>query len=58
MGVRSAATFVEACHEQGLYMLAMQRHAVRAVFYLDITPDDVEQALGIATAVLQRIRTV
>jgi threonine aldolase len=47
-----AATFVEEAHRHGVYMLPSGRNAVRAVFYLDITSGDAEQALATIGEVL------
>ena len=47
-----AAAFVDACHARGLHVLPVQAHAVRAVFYLDITPDAVDRALALAAEAL------
>jgi len=48
----SAADFVERCHAEGLYVLTGGSDQVRAVMYLNITRDDVEQALRIARRAL------
>jgi threonine aldolase len=43
-GVSSAA-FVDALHERGVWMLPSGADGVRAVFYLDITEQDLDDAL-------------
>jgi threonine aldolase len=43
----SAADFVEEAHRRGVYVLPSGPHAVRAVFYLDISQDDVDAALRV-----------
>src|SRR6266481_657029 len=43
----SAGAFVEEAHRRGLWMLPFGPDAVRAVYYLDIAPQDVEKALRI-----------
>jgi threonine aldolase len=47
-----AATFVEAAHQRGVWMLPSGGTGVRAVFYLDIQMDEVEQALRIVAECL------
>lgn len=44
-GVPSGA-FVDALHERGVWMLPSGADGVRAVFYLDISDDDVDDALA------------
>ncbi|WP_053383041.1 threonine aldolase family protein [Leucobacter celer] len=51
----SAATFVDQLHERGLWMLPTGADSVRAVFYLDITEQDVDQSLGIIRDVMATI---
>jgi threonine aldolase len=41
------ASFVEEAHRRGVHMLPSGKNGVRAVFYLDITEADVEQALSV-----------
>lgn len=41
----NAAAFAEEAHRRGVYMLPAGPDAVRAVFYLDISPADVDMAL-------------
>ncbi len=43
----SAGRFVDEAHRRGLWMLPSGADAVRAVFYLDITAEDVDAALKI-----------
>lgn len=50
-----ATQFVEAAHRLGVYMLPSGSHAVRAVFYLDITDADVDRAGEIAGEVLHSL---
>ncbi|WP_247893998.1 threonine aldolase family protein [Azospirillum endophyticum] len=47
-----SASFVEEAHQRGLYMLPSGPHAVRAVFYLDITWDEARRALAIIADIL------
>lgn len=51
----SAAAFVEEAHRRGLWMLPSGPDAVRAVFYLDIAPQDVDQALRIIHETLRAL---
>lgn len=51
----SAATFVDVLHERGLWILPTGADSVRAVFYLDITEQDVDQALSIIRDVMTTI---
>ncbi len=48
-----AAGFVEEAHRRGLWMLPSGPDAVRAVFYLDIAPRDVDEALSIVRETLR-----
>jgi threonine aldolase len=50
-----SASFVEEAYRRGVYMLPSGPHAVRAVFYLDITPAAVERAL---TLIADALRTL
>ncbi len=50
-----AATFVEAVHRRGLWLLPSGETGVRAVFYLDIQMHEVEQALQIVSECLADI---
>jgi threonine aldolase len=50
-----AASFVEAVHGRGLWMLPSGPDAVRAVFYLDIQTDDADRALEIAAETLREL---
>lgn len=52
-----AAAFVEACHARGVHMLPSHTHGVRAVFYLNLTADDVAAAVAVVTDVLDRLAT-
>jgi threonine aldolase len=47
-----AGSFVDEAHRRGLWMLSTGSNAVRAVFYLDISKSQVEQALSIVADVL------
>lgn len=47
-----AGAFVEEAHRRGLHMLPSGPNAVRAVFYLDIKPQDVEGGLSIVRETL------
>lgn len=51
-----SASFVEEAYQRGLYMLPSGPNAVRAVFYLDITPKDVERALTIIIETLRALQ--
>jgi len=53
-----SASFVEETHRRGVYMLPSGPNAVRAVFYLDITSGDAEQALAIIGAALYTLPTL
>lgn len=53
----AASAFAEECHRRGVYMLPAGPNGVRAVFYLDLTPEDVEQALVTISAALDHLRT-
>jgi threonine aldolase len=55
---RLASDFVEEAHRRGLYMLPTGEHAVRAVFYLDISAADTAQALAIVRETIDAIATV
>jgi threonine aldolase len=48
-----AASFVEEAHRRGVHLLPSGANAVRTVFYLDIKPADVEQAVAVITEVLR-----
>jgi threonine aldolase len=50
-----AGAFVEEAHRRGLWMLPSGPDAVRAVFYLDIAPQDVDRALRIVRETLQAL---
>lgn len=50
-----SAPFVDEAHRRGLYMLPSGPDAVRAVFYLDISPDDAERAISIVGDVLNAL---
>ena len=50
-----AGAFVEEAHRRGLWMLPSGLDAVRAVFYLDIAPQDVDRALRIVRETLQAL---
>jgi threonine aldolase len=51
----SAGRFVDEAHRRGLWMLPSGADAVRAVFYLDITADDVDAALKIIAGSLRTL---
>lgn len=51
----AAAAFVEEAHRRGVHMLPSGANAVRAVFYLDITPEHVREALAIIAAALDAV---
>jgi threonine aldolase len=51
----SAGAFVEEAHRRGLWMLPSGPDAVRAVFYLDIAPQDADKALRIIRDTLQAL---
>ncbi|MFC4015995.1 threonine aldolase family protein [Nonomuraea purpurea] len=53
-GVSSAA-FVDALHERGVWMLPSGGDGVRAVFYLDITDRDIDDALDAIGSVMTTI---
>ena len=53
-GVPSAA-FVDALHERGVWMLPSGADGVRAVFYLDLTLQDVDDALDAIREVMDSI---
>jgi threonine aldolase len=52
----SSAEFVEEAHRQGVFMLPSGADAVRAVFYLDISKAQTEQAMGTIEAILKHVR--
>jgi threonine aldolase len=52
---RLASDFVEEAHRRGLYMLPMGMHAVRAVFYLDISSADTTKAVEIVRETIAAI---
>ena len=47
--------YVEAAHQRGLWQLPSGSDAVRAVFYLDITQDEVDRALRIVAETLRAL---
>jgi len=49
----NSAPFVEEAHRRGLYMLPSGSDGVRAVFYLDISEDDVDTALTVINDTLR-----
>jgi threonine aldolase len=51
----SAGGFVEEAHRRGLFMLPSGPDAVRAVFYLDIAPQEVDKALSIIRETLRAL---
>jgi threonine aldolase len=55
---RLASDFVEEAHRRGLYLLPTGMHAVRAVFYLDISAADTTKALAILRETLDAIPIV
>jgi threonine aldolase len=50
-----AASFVEEAHRRGVHMLPSGAHAVRAVFYLDIKPAEVERAVAVISEALRAL---
>jgi len=52
----AAGVFVEEAHRRGLLMLPAGPDAVRAVFYLDIAPEDVDGALRIIRETLHAVQ--
>ena len=51
-----AAAFVEEALRRGLHMLPSGPNAVRAVFYLDVSPADGERAVGIVAETVEALR--
>lgn len=51
----TAGEFVRVAHAQGLYMLPSGPAGVRAVFYLDISDADVQQALTIVESAVRQL---
>ena len=51
----AAGRFVDEAHRRGLWMLPSGPDAVRAVFYLDIVPSDVDDALKIIADALRSL---
>ncbi|HET9948430.1 MAG TPA: GntG family PLP-dependent aldolase [Longimicrobiales bacterium] len=47
-----AADLVERCHASGLHMIPMGARAVRAVFHLDVSAEEVDEALEVVAASL------
>jgi threonine aldolase len=52
---RLASDFVEEAHRRGLHMLPTGVHAVRGVFYLDISAADTRQSLAIVRETIDAI---
>jgi len=52
---RLASEFVEEAHRRGLYMLPTGARAVRAVFYLDISPADAARAIEIVRETIDAV---
>ena len=50
-----AASFAEEAHRRGVYMLPSGTNGIRAVFYLDIAPGDVRQAVAVIGEVLRAL---